>query len=85
MGLAKKGTRKITVNETVYRWVVSPDNEPGLGIIVEKYNTPGQRLTFYVPHGTVISPSIVRKIILYGLNIGWNPSKKGPPIHESFL
>lgn len=85
MGIAKKGTRKIIVDEISYRWVVSPDDEPGLGIIVEKHDNPGQRLTIYVPHGTIISPGLVRKIILYGIDIGWNPSETGKPIKDSFF
>lgn len=43
MTLAKKGTRIITVNETTYRWVVSPDSGY-LHLVVEHKDLPGQRL-----------------------------------------
>jgi hypothetical protein len=41
MAIAKKGTRLIRVDDVEYRWVVQPDDEPGLGIVVECAENPG--------------------------------------------
>lgn len=79
MGLAKKGSRRITIDETVYRWRVSPDDEPGLGIVVELYEQPGQRMVTWVEHGNTISPWLVRKVILQALSQGWKPADKAKP------
>ncbi len=43
MGLAKKGTNKITVDGVAYRWVVSPDSGY-MWVIVELSQESGQRL-----------------------------------------
>ena len=76
MAIAKKGARRIVVEGESYRWIVSPDDEPGLGIIVEKDNSYGQRLIAWVEHGSIITPAIVRKAILYALTQGWKPSEQ---------
>lgn len=80
MGLAKKGTRLITIDDVEYRWVVQPDDEPGLGIVVELAENPGQRMMTWVEYGNVISPWLVRKAILYALEQGWHPAEKGTVI-----
>jgi hypothetical protein len=77
MGLAKKTTRLITIEHIVYRWVVQPDDEPGLGIVVELAENPGQRMMTWVEHGNIISPWLVRKAILHALEKGWHPAEKG--------
>lgn len=80
MTIPKKGTRKITVDGVVYRWIVSPDDEPGLGIVVECAEFPGEKLITWVEHGNVISPWLVRKTILHALSKGWQPKKPGQGI-----
>jgi hypothetical protein len=80
MTLSRKGSRRITVDETAYRWVVSPNDEPGLGIVVEVEPGPGQRMVTWVEHGTVIAPGLVRRVILHALAHGWNPSQQGPEL-----
>jgi GNAT superfamily N-acetyltransferase len=78
MTLPKKGTRQITVDGILYRWIVSPDDEPFLGIIVERAEFPGNNLgACWLKHGTVISPGLVRKVILHALSKGWQPQKSG--------
>lgn len=77
MAIAKKGTRSIRVDDVEYRWVVQPDDEPGLGIVVECTENPGQRIIIWVDHGNIISPWLVRKAILYALEKGWQPKQKG--------
>ena len=76
MSIAKKGTRRIVVEGASYQWVVSPDDEPGLGIVVEREAGHGQRLLAWVEHGNTISPVLVRKVILYALSRGWTPSER---------
>lgn len=78
MALAKKGTRGVTVDGTRYRWVVAPNDEPGLGIVVEAADAPGQRMVTWVDHGTTISPWLVREAILHALSQGWQPQARGP-------
>jgi len=80
MALAKKGTRLIKVNDVEYRWVVRPDDEPGLGIVVGCADNPGQRMITWVEHGNIISPWLVRKAILHALDRGWHPKQKGKEI-----
>jgi hypothetical protein len=77
MAVAKKSTRLIKVDDVEYRWVVQPDDEPGLGIVVELSENPGQRMMTWVEHGNIISPWLVRKAILQALQKGWLPQKKG--------
>jgi len=78
MGLAKKGTRLMTVEGARYRWAVAPNDEPGLGIVVEAADSPGQRMVTWVEHGTAISPWLVREAILHALSEGWSPRARGP-------
>jgi hypothetical protein len=77
MALAKKGTRLIKIDGVEYRWIVQPDDEPGLGIVVELSENPGQRMMTWIDRGNIISPRLVRKAILYALKQGWHPEEKG--------
>jgi hypothetical protein len=78
MALARRGTRVLTVEGTRYRWVVSPGDEPGLGIVVEAADSPGQRMVAWVEHGNTISPWLVRAVILRARAQGWQPQARGP-------
>jgi hypothetical protein len=89
MALAKKGTRRITVDGIAYRWVVSPDD--GYMILVAEWaDGPGQRLEAFFQYHDVhepagqgafrivgqrrsISPGVVRALILAALARGWQP------------
>ncbi|MBW4605312.1 MAG: hypothetical protein KME29_38625 [Calothrix sp. FI2-JRJ7] len=93
MGLPKKGTRIITVNETTYRWVVSP-SDGYLYIIIEHSDFSRQRLNAgFKYHNTYVSdkdneyrrwaqrrlitPSLVKSVILLALDKGWKPTQRG--------
>lgn len=93
MGLAKKGTRIITVDEKSYRWVVS-FNKDSLRLIVESKDSPGQRLDagfkYYnsylydqdkgcnlLTQRRSITPSLVKSVILLALEKGWKPTQRG--------
>ena len=80
MALAKKSTRLIKVDEVQYRWIVQPDDEPGMAIVVECAKNPGQRMITWVEYGNIISPWLVRKAILYALDRGWHPKQRGQKI-----
>ncbi|EFL14825.1 predicted protein [Streptomyces sp. C] len=78
MGIAKKGTRTIVVDGERYRWVVAPDDEPGLGIVVVHDEVDGQRMVTWVEHGTVVAPGLVEVVIRRALeHHGWTPRKRG--------
>ncbi|MBN8467063.1 hypothetical protein JYJ95_11090 [Corallococcus exiguus] len=77
MTLRRKGTRRIVVEGTNYRWMVAPNDEPGLGIVVERESGGGQRMLTWVEHGTIIAPGLVRDAILHALEAGWTPELPG--------
>lgn len=80
MALAKKGTRTINVEGSTFRWTVAPNDEPGIAIVVELQESSAQRMATWVEHGNIISPSLVRHVILHALNDGWQPHQKGPEV-----
>jgi hypothetical protein len=84
MAIAKKGTRLIRVDDVEYRWIVQPNDEPGLGIVVECAENPAQRMITWVEHGNIISPWLVRKAILHALDRGWKPKQRGQELSFRF-
>lgn len=80
MALAGKGTRIIVVGGERFRWVVAPDGEPGLAVIVERAIGHGQRMATWVEHGTIITPGLVAQIIRDALERGWTPRELGKQI-----
>ena len=87
MALARKGTRKIQVDNTTYRWTVSPD-DGFMRIVVEKAEVQGQRLSVQIGYndqpsssgesvqGQRIAPALIRRIILQAPSLGWIPEKR---------
>ena len=77
MALARKGSRTIVVEEVVYRWVVSEDGY--MELVVEHEATPGQRLVAQVGFvgGDPITPRVVRRAVMLGLQEGWSPTVGG--------
>ncbi len=49
MALAKKGSRLISIDGMIYRWVVSPDSNY-MVLVVETNDEPGQRLEATFPY-----------------------------------
>jgi hypothetical protein len=92
MGLAKKGSRKIRVENSEFRWVVSPDSG-FMVIVIETAKDPGQRLFIQIGYNDTrsasgycvqtqkITPALVRQIILKAQAIGWTPSKRGKELY----
>ncbi|MEO0444462.1 MAG: hypothetical protein AAF191_00145 [Verrucomicrobiota bacterium] len=77
MGLRKKGTRKLCHEGRDYRWVVSPGDMEGLGVVIERFEDPKQRVSIWVEHGNVISPGLVVRMIDVALREGWRPDESG--------
>lgn len=90
MAMAKKGTRRITVDGVAYHWVVSPD-DGYMVLVVEWADGPGQRLEAFFEYHDIhepaepgafrvvgqrqsISPGVVRTVILSAIARGWKPS-----------
>ncbi|WP_055588045.1 hypothetical protein [Peterkaempfera griseoplana] len=78
MALARKGTRIAVVDGHRYRWVVAPDDEPGLAIVVEDADDGGRRMVTWVEHGTVITPALVAVAVRRARRLGWAPRQRGP-------
>lgn len=60
-----------------FRWVVAPDDEPGLAVVVERADGHGRRMVTWVEHGTIIAPGLVAQIIRKALEHGWTPRETG--------
>ena len=84
MGLARKGSRKITVDGIEYRWVLSPDSGYVV-LVVELSEHPGQRLQaisdseWYERSPNAVTPALVARVIHLALQEGWRSSEKGLP------
>lgn len=86
MGLARKGSRTIRIDDAVYRWVVSPDSGY-MVIVVECDDCDGQRLEANASYGsasktdqtTRITPETVRRLIEWAVRNGWEPTCAGRP------
>ncbi|MCD2259986.1 hypothetical protein [Psychroserpens luteolus] len=87
MGIPKKGSRRIVIDNHQYRYMVS-GNDGHIDLIIESDETNGQRLVvsfdyepkgigFSQSHSTQITPETVRKTIVYSLKNSWNPKLKG--------
>ncbi|UKS28529.1 hypothetical protein LOZ80_06240 [Paenibacillus sp. HWE-109] len=93
MTISKKGTRKITVGQESYTWIITPSAKGILTLTVQQNEVRGQILrvniesdinVFWVefPHietlnNKVVMPAEVALIIPEAINMGWNPKGKG--------
>ena len=80
MSLAKKGTRHITINGSRFRWRVAPNDVEGMAIVVVSAASPAQRMITWVDHGNIISPWLVRRVVVQALSAGWSPERPGPEL-----
>jgi hypothetical protein len=78
MTLARKTSRRIEVESSLYRWTIASSDLPDLAIVVQDILGRGQRLVSWVEFGVVITPALVRRAILDALSSGWTPAKPGP-------
>ncbi|RPH34938.1 MAG: hypothetical protein EHM91_17840 [Planctomycetota bacterium] len=94
MGLAKKGSAKIRVDERDYRWVVSP-NDGVMELVVQEGSGKGRRLAiaidydderhpipggFSVTPRRQITPGLVRNLILQAIGLGWQSDARGKTV-----
>jgi hypothetical protein len=84
MGLARRGSRRITVDGTDYRWVLSPDSGYVV-LVVELLENPGQRLEALSDMGwhdrepLSVTPGLVARVIRLALQQNWQPAETGLP------
>jgi hypothetical protein len=80
MALPRKGTRTITVDGHVLRWMVRPVDD-GFRLVAESKEAPGQSLVVRIPRSafgaalTVVSPEIARQAIVQGFAAGFVPAE----------
>ncbi|QNR24878.1 hypothetical protein [Croceimicrobium hydrocarbonivorans] len=94
MAIPKPGSRVITVEDQIYRWMAS-GNDGWIDLYIELDGEKGQRLMvkFDYHHKRIqtndsvslqqqflVTPDIVRQTIDYGKKNGWKPSEKGKPL-----
>ena len=78
MAIARKNTRRLVVDAEVFRWTISPDDEPGIALVAEHYTEPARRLVAWFEHGVSITPKVAAECIRGARACGWNPSERGP-------
>jgi hypothetical protein len=88
MAVNKKGLREIIVNEELYYWKFSSEDDWDMHIIIISTQIEGSFLRANLRHhqyfgtGTKppypsIKPAMIREAIERALAIGWNPQVKG--------
>lgn len=92
MAFPKKKSRKITVNNHPFKWMVKPDYYGVMLLIIfDEYNSQklfanfrhkinGKNASMY-NNPFIVEPNLVRKTILYGLLKGYSPEIKGNDIN----
>ncbi len=97
MVMAKKGTRQISVDGILYRWRLAPNDGYMLLVVETADHCHSQLTAYFVYHDApqsaaggasklfqrrIVSPGVVRQVILTALDRGWQPSFSGlPPFH----
>jgi len=95
MALSKKKSRLITIDSTVYRWVIGPND--GYNVLVaHREDVQGCKIEVYFdtyinsywiefPNAShlnlkILKPKDAEIIIRQALDNGWNPEAKGKPM-----
>ncbi|AZB08023.1 hypothetical protein EG344_03720 [Chryseobacterium sp. G0162] len=85
MGLPKKASRNIIINDIEYSWLAS-GNDDIINLIITLKENSGQKLFAHFDYMTLtehenirmeITPEVVRKVIEYGISNGWKGDEKG--------
>ncbi len=78
MGMPKKGSSQITVDDVIYRWVVSGEDPYSKWLYVEHIDGNGQRLcvAFDEWYGDM-TPGNIQPIVLAAMQDGWTPGERG--------
>jgi DUF1365 family protein len=96
MAFARKGIRKITVNDQRYFWSAKgTDYEMALSVMADTRNgqilnaqfaysqdvTPLGNGSYSLTNQFVVTPYTVRQVILQGLAEGWRPLARAKPLY----
>ncbi|MCP4106441.1 MAG: hypothetical protein GY749_13065 [Desulfobacteraceae bacterium] len=93
--LSKKRSRKINIDNEIYRWSIAPDGQ-WVTLVVQDENSNGQRLEIIIDTDInrmwiefpntdnlnlrVIKPALVAELIRKAIKIGWKPKYSGSPL-----
>jgi hypothetical protein len=93
MALPRKGSHRIVIDGTEYRWQLGKRESPGRllsftdRVIVQRaiggavlIRTLGLRWDSYDSEQEPITPRIVEEFIREGIREGWRPEESGPPV-----
>ncbi|NIK80590.1 hypothetical protein FHS15_005781 [Paenibacillus castaneae] len=96
MTISNRRSRKITIGQENYRWVVSPSGKGSLVLTVQHDDFNGQLIRVSVESDIneywiecpnvksldmkVIKPADVTTVIIEAMNQGWTPKDKGKPL-----
>ncbi len=94
MGIPRKGSRTVEVNDKSYLFLVKQghipdhdDQKASTVVVQEDTEKPGRVLRAWFFYGIEITPALVRDLILEGQKLGWNPSERGGafdlPTHQA--
>ena len=72
MTIPKKGTRKLTVDGSPYRWIIN-HRSPCMNLVVVSDERSGQRLSVRFDEELVITPGVVSHVIGFAIENGWQP------------
>ena len=94
MSLPKKGSRVLAIGDKHYRYVIKPmtgknPEEKELTLIIQSAeDEPGNPVIIPLTNVEIIGgtnngigPRDVVQLILHAVANGWDPAKKGPPVH----
>lgn len=87
MAFPKKKSRRITVNNEVFRWVVNSNYTTVIIFIISETHNANKLFGYfrhkingkeacYFRHPFIIEPHLVRKTILYGISKGYTLNEK---------
>lgn len=99
MTISYRGSRKLTIGQEAYRWIVSPSGKGSLVLTVQHDDFNGQLIRVSVESDVneywiefpnvkslnmkAIKPSDVATIIIEAMKQGWTPKDKGKPLSFS--
>jgi len=95
MALPREGSRIIVIGKSEFRYIVS-GNDGHIDLILEQENIKGQRLVVSFEYHSrqinskwvqrnQITPNVVKQVISYGLDNGWEPNKKGKEMRFNYI
>lgn len=84
MAIPKKGTRKITVDQASFRYVIKAGGVTSTLTVQEDAEKTGSVLQVSFNREESVKPTDVADYIRQAQKQGWNPSKVGPTFRLSF-